>query len=284
MARTAALSASALALTIVAGACAGPPVPCFPAPKRRALAAIGETHTLHSKLLSEDRVINVYLPPDYMTSKERYPVLYMPDGGLDEDFPHITGSVDVSIKNGLIRPVIVVGVKNTVRRRDLPGPTAVPSERAAAPLAGGADRFRAFLRDELKPWITERYRTTAESAIVGESLAGLFVIETFLVEPALFDSYIAADPSLQWNQQSLARGAHPLLAGWTAGPKQLYIATADEPDIQAGVDTLTTALRIQSPPGVIWRHEPMPHEHHGTIFPTAALHGIRWIFEAPPAP
>jgi predicted alpha/beta superfamily hydrolase len=74
-----------------------------------------------------------------------------------------------------------------------------------APHAGGADRFRDFLRDELKPFIDSRYRTTAESALIGESLAGLFVIETFLFEPTLFDSYIAADPSVWWNEQIGAR-------------------------------------------------------------------------------
>ncbi len=248
------------------------------------VAKIGETLTLESKLLGETRVINVYVPPDYADSSEWFPVLYMPDGGMKEDFPHVVGSVDVSIKNGIIRPVIVVGVENTKRRRDLPGPTTVPEEMERAPEAGGNATFRAFLRDELRPMIDARFRTTAESAIVGESLAGLFVIETLLVEPTLFDAYIAVDPSLQWNEHELARSAATRLAWWSAGPRTLYVATANEPDIQEGVAMLVSALRIQAPP-IVWRHEPMPHEGHDTIFPTAALHGIRMVFAAPePAP
>jgi len=100
-------------------------------------------------------------------------------------------------------------------------------------------------------------------------------------EPTLFDGFIAVDPSVWWNEQAVVRGANPRLAWWTAGPKALYVATADEPDIQQGVAILVTALRIQAPAGVTWRHEPMPEEHHGTIFPTAALRGIRWMFAAP---
>src|SRR5688572_3495116 len=78
-----------------------------PAPARRAdapakVAALGETLVLDSKILGERRVINVYVPPDYATGKARYPVLYMPDGGMKEDFPHVVGSVDVSIKNAVI--------------------------------------------------------------------------------------------------------------------------------------------------------------------------------------
>lgn len=255
---------------------------CAAAAPTSTVAALGETLVITSKLLGERRVINVYVPPGYATSSARYPVLYMPDGGMGEDFPHVVGSVDVSIKNEVIRPVIVVGIENTERRRDLVGPTTLATEREIAPHAGGADRFRTFLRDELKPLIAARYRTTAESALIGESLAGLFVVETFLVEPTLFDGYIAASPSVWWNQQALVRSADARLAAWTAGAKALYLATADEPEMQDGVAILTAALRTRAPAGVAWTYEPMPEEHHHTIYPTAALRGIRRLFAAPP--
>jgi predicted alpha/beta superfamily hydrolase len=245
-------------------------------------ASIGETFTLDSKILGQQRVINVYVPPGYATTPDaRYPVLYMPDGGLAEDFEHVVGDVDISIKNAVIRPVIVVGVENIERRHDVTGPTATPSEQAAAPHAGGSSTFRRFLGDELKPYIAAHYRTTAESALIGESLAGLFVIETALLEPTLFDSYIAADPSLQWNEQALARSAVEHLVAWPASPRQLYIATSDEPAILAGVAILTTALRIIAPPGLTWTYEPMPDEHHSTIFAIAALRGVRTVFALP---
>src|SRR5687768_12773335 len=52
--------------------------------------AIGETFTIQSKALGETRRINVYLPPTYAdSSSKRFPVLYMPDGGLAEDFLHV---------------------------------------------------------------------------------------------------------------------------------------------------------------------------------------------------
>ena len=94
-----------------------------------------------------------------------------------------------------------------------------------------------------------------------KSLAGLFVLETFLVEPTLFDGYIAADPSVWWNEQTLVRGAGARLAGWSAGPRTVYIATADEPSSQEGVAILTTALRTHTPAGITWTYEPMPDEY-----------------------
>lgn len=268
-------------LVVAVAACAAPGV--CPQPGRSTVAALGETFTLDSKLLGERRTVNVYVPPDYATSGARYPVLYMPDGGMGEDFPHVVGSVDVSIKNAIIRPLIVVGIQNTERRRDLVAATRVPEEQKNAPHAGGSDRFRAFLRDELRPAIAAHYRTTAETALIGESLAGLFALETFVVEPALFDAYIAADPSVWWNEQDLVRTAVPKLAWAKAGPRRVYIATADYRETQEAVALFVQALAVAAPEGVALTVEPMPHEHHSTIFPTAALHGIRLMFGMPDA-
>jgi uncharacterized protein len=253
-------------------------------PSGAAPLVLGETFHIDSKILAERRVINVYLPPGYHQGAERYPVLYMPDGGLKEDFPHVMGAVDVSIKNQVIRPMLVVGIENTERRRDLPGPTTVAEELEAAPRAGGADRFRGFLRDELKPYIAAHYRVTAESAIVGESLAGLFVLETLVLEPALFDSYIAVDPSLFWNKQALVRGAAARFATWSAGPRTLYLATADYKETQDAAAILIEALRTARPGGLVWHYRPLPDEHHHTIYPVAALQALRTIFAvAPPS-
>ena len=267
-----------LVLIVAFAGCAASSPPRPAPPQGPAPLVLGETFTLDSKVLRERRVINVYLPPGYAAGTERYPVLYMPDGGMKEDFQHVTGVIDVSIKNEVIRPVIVVGIENTERRRDLTGPTTVAKEREAAPHAGGADRFRELLRTELKPHIAAHYRVTAESAIVGESLAGLFVVDTLLVEPTLFDAYIAIDPSLQWNEQALVRTAAARFAAWSGGARRLYVATADEPEIQAGVAVLLAALAEHKPSGLVWQHLPLPHEHHSTIYPVAAVQAFRVIF------
>ena len=141
----------------------------------------------------------------------------MPDGAIDEDFPHVVNSVDSLIKLGVIRPVIVVGIPNTERRRDLTGPTRFKADSAIAPHVGGSAAFRRFIRDELFPAVKSRYRVTDERAIVGESLAGLFIVETFLMEPTMFDHYVAIDPSLWWNSYALTDASASFVPGLGAG-------------------------------------------------------------------
>src|SRR5690606_14401608 len=59
---------------------------------------IGDTFTLPSKVLDETRRINVFTPTVYGdTIDAPLPVIYMPDGGIHEDFLHIAGLVQVSV-------------------------------------------------------------------------------------------------------------------------------------------------------------------------------------------
>ena len=241
--------------------------------------AIGETFTVQSVTLSETRRINVYLPPPYNESKAtRLPVLYMPDGGMAEDFLHVTGLLQVSIGNGTMRPFILVGIENTQRRRDLSGPTDNPEDRKVAPVVGGSAAFRKFIRTELMPVVKARYRTTAETAIIGESLAGFFAVETFFLEPDLFDSYLAFDPSLWWNNGALVAGAAKRLNALPRRPRALFLATSreDRGDFTA---QLAEVLKKSAPVGLTWYYEAMPNETHATIYHPAALQGLRRIFK-----
>ncbi len=268
-----------IGLCVAIAACSRAPAP----------AAVAETAPAHdsfdlpSARLAETRRINVYLPPDYgADASTRYPVLYMPDGGLAEDFPHVATTVDTAIRAGRMRPLIVVGIENTERRRDLTGPTTVESDRRVAPRVGGSAAFRAFIAEELIAQIESRYRASGERGIVGESLAGWFVVETFLTEPGLFDVSIALSPSLWWNGAALADGAAAPLAAWPEKPATLYLAWADETDIAGPAERLAEKLRLHAPPQLHWQAVPRPDLQHATIYRALAPAVLPALF--PPLP
>ncbi|MEO6594147.1 MAG: alpha/beta hydrolase-fold protein [Planctomycetota bacterium] len=230
------------------------------------------TFTMQSSAVGEQRRINVYTPRAYAAAgTDRFPVLYMPDGGIEEDFPHIASTIEALIDAGTIPPMLVVGIENTERRRDLTGPTTVASDREIAPRVSGSARFRAFIRDELVPEIERRYRCNAQRAIVGESLAGLFVVETLLSEPKLFDRYIAVSPSLWWNGGALVHDAAQHLAAAEGLDLRLFLTSADEADIIKTTGELAGLLTQHAPKTLAWVYEPMPTEHHDTIFRAAKV-------------
>jgi uncharacterized protein len=269
---------SAALLLSIAPAAAGQGTPPNAASDAAPLV-IGETFTIRSAILGETRRINVYAARGYSATAETpLPVLYMPDGGMAEDFLHVAGLLQVSVGNGTMRPFLLVGIENTERRRDMTGPTTVEEDRKIAPRVGGSEPFRRFIRDELMPQVRSRYRTTDETAIVGESLAGLFVVETFLLEPDLFDTYIAFDPSLWWNGQALAKGAGERLRARPGLRKTLYIATSDEQGISDITQPLAETLAASAPAGLRWHYEKIPEEKHSTIYHPAALRAFRALF------
>lgn len=263
--------------TLRAGAQVEPRRASEPAP-----LVMGETFTIESKTLGETRRINVYLPPPYFEPEDtRLPVLYMPDGGIAEDFLHVAGLVQVSVGNQTMRPFLLVGIENTQRRRDLSGPTENAEDKKIAPVVGGSAAFRDFLRSELMPVVESRYRTTSESAIIGESLAGLFVVETFFLAPEMFDTYIAFDASLWWNDgEWVKRAARELARGGRDG-RALYLANSREDRFDL-TQRLAEILEQHAPSDFHWHYEPMPGETHSTIYHPAALLALRRLFAPSP--
>ena len=226
-----------------------------------------ETFTITANQLAELRRVNVYTFPGYETvASSACGVLYMPDGGLGEDFPHVANAIDSLLRERVIAPVVVVGIENTERRRDMTGPTTVASDSAIAPRVGESAAFRAFIRDDLMPVVRSRYRCTGPTAIIGESLAGLFVVETFLTEPDLFDHYIALSPSLWWNRGQLVQSAAGRLGTLPGRERTLYLASADEAEIAAPTAALAGLLARDLPAGLTLLHEPRPDLQHGTIY------------------
>ncbi len=246
---------------------------------------IARSYTLESRVLKETRRINVWLPPGYTQGQARLPVLYLLDGGEQEDFQHITGIAQLASLNHAMREMMVVGIENTDRRRDLTSPSSDPEDKKVAPTSGGSAAFREFLTRELKPWVESHYRTNGESTVIGESLAGLFIVETFLLQPKLFDRYIAVSPSLWWDQQSLAKASATRLQAHPAGPRALYLSIANEGStMQEGVDTLVAALKAHAPAGLTWHYEPLHGEQHSTVYHPAAFQALRLLFPPPPPP
>lgn len=240
---------------------------------------IGETHTLASTPLAQDRQVNVYLPADYANSGKTYPVLYLIDGGLDQDFLHITGTSALGALWARSREVIVVGIATKDRKRELTGPTQDAALLKEFPTAGRSAAFRAFIRDEVMPLVAKSYRTSGETGVIGESLSGLFIIETFLTEPDLFDHYAAISPSLWWDDERLSKSAVTLLKTPMLKPHRLYLTIANEGrEMQTGMDRLVSALTANQREGRAWCYVPRPDLTHATIYHTVSPEALQFLF------
>lgn len=170
--------------------------------------SIGVIDTIHSKVLNEKRIINVYLPEGY-DSKDtiKYPVIYLLDGSKDEDFIHVVGLIQYLSFPWInqTKPSIVIGIANIDRRRDFTYPTTVAKDKQDFPTTGSSEKFISFIEAELQPFVNSNFETTNSKTIVGQSLGGLLATEILFKRPHLFNNYLIVSPSLWWDNESLLK-------------------------------------------------------------------------------
>lgn len=195
---------------------------------------IGSIDSLYSNILGEQREIWIHIPQSAERSNlEKYPVLYLLDA--TGHFYSVTGMIrQLSTVNGnsICPEMIVVGIPNTDRRRDL-----TPSHTGnSINTSGGGEKFTAFLEKELIPYVDSNYPTRPYRTLIGHSLGGLLVINTLINHSTIFNNYVAIDPSLYWDDQKLLKQAAIALEQGKFEDKSLYVAIAST---RNGMDTTT---------------------------------------------
>jgi predicted alpha/beta superfamily hydrolase len=254
---------------------------------------IGTVDTVYSKILNEKRTILVHVPDGDKT--QRYPVLYILDG---ED--HFQSAVAIVEQiSGIIPNMVIIGITNTDRERDLT-PTHVNPDRyvnaGEAKHTGGGEKFINFIEKELIPYVDSHYPTTSYRTFSGHSLGGLAVINAFINHTSLFNAYIAIDPSLWWEGERWIKKYETELPQHNFSNKALFLGVAN--NIPAGMDTVsilsdTTGaalvthallpfvhwLQHEKLNGLRWGYKFYPNEWHGSVELNAEYDALRYLFK-----
>jgi len=154
--------------------------------------------------LDRTRKVRIYLPPEYDSSENHYPVIYMHDAqNLFDDATAYSGEWKVDeILNGLAKShqlnLIVVGIDNGQDKR--------LTELSAwdHPEYGTAEgqQYLAFITDQIKPYIDSNYRTkvdVANTAIMGSSMGGLMSFYAIYSRPDIFSKAGVFSPSFWYS-------------------------------------------------------------------------------------
>ena len=239
---------------------------------------IGESMTFYSHLLGEEREINLYFPQGYADSSHKsYPVIYLLDGSVDEDFIHIAGLVQFGSFSwiNMLPESIVVGIANVDRKRDFTFPTENKRDKKDFPTTGGSGPFIDFLSNELQPLIEKEYRTTGSKTLIGQSLGGLLATEILFTQPDMFDNYIIVSPSLWWDDESLLE-AEP--AAYTS-PKSIYVAVGKEGKVmERTARELFGKLQERGIPHTKLYFQFLDEQDHGDALHLAVYHAFERIF------
>lgn len=256
-------------------------------------------------------------PPSGEMPASGWPILYMTDGNacfpLAAAAHHIQAPYPggTNITQGII---VAIGYPtdemfHPLRRSwDLsppPGRTYPPFETGGPDVrTGGAGNFLDFIESELKPHIAGMFPVDIDrESLFGHSFGGLFALYTLFSRPRCFSRYIAASPSIFWeNCQVLelenrflttflsdARVSLHLSAGEYEGqylaPFQVDAEDAaqrlkqkEEARTLGRVIELTERLSANAPAGLEVDHEVFAGENHMSVLPVAINRAIQLAF------
>jgi predicted alpha/beta superfamily hydrolase len=234
-----------------------------------------------SKALGEMRAILVSTPRAYNPARA-YPVLYLTDG--DTQLFHTAATIDFLSRNGRMPQMIVVGIGNTDRTRDLtPTRAAFQTEDGRTldlPTAGGSATFLRFIRTELAPFIEQRYKTEPFRVLAGHSFGGLFALMAFADDPAFFNAYVAVGPTLTWDNDLPIRRVRERLAS-LGDLHRTLVATrgGEEPEIAKALADLGTVIGGGKTAGLLGFTQVFEGEDHGSAVMKSHYFAFEKIFD-----
>jgi uncharacterized protein len=229
---------------------------------------IGETMSIKSARLGEEREIRIFLPRDYVASAKNYPVIYALDG---EGTGAVTANAAEFMSEYSAIPqmpeVIVAAVVNANRNRDMP----IPEGYGKA----GEENFLAFLADELVPVVEMKYRTQPLRILLGHSQGGLFCHYAMTARPKLFQWFLAIDAPLAG-----FAAAKPLM-------EKVKTVIAKTPNYQGRLVSIENlygwrkewaALKDSAPKGFYGEQVEIRDETHETMAYKGIYEGLKRLF------
>jgi len=219
---------------------------------------VGINHWVDSKILEEKRNIQIYLPDGYESSQVDFPVLYVLDG--QRFFLHGV-SLQGSFRQYELTPgFIVVGITNSYPDR-------------FSHFGQGKEKFIAFLKEELIPYIEENYRVNqSERILFGWEYGAGFTFHNLLAQPDLFDAYMMASPYPIMDQiQHLDQFEN-------LNKVLVYAVSPDEYEINLAVDKLDSLLLSRKIEKLNYMGLGLENEEHRSTGYATLYHGLRYFF------
>lgn len=233
---------------------------------------LGQSMAIDSKHLGETREVFIYTPEGYAASDDKYPVLYVLDG--ETHFFTSSALANFYATNQQIPELIVVAIPNVPGNRNR---NFTPLGNINRPNLGGAEKFIAFMREELMPTINDYYRTHDFNLLFGHSLTGMFSIYTLLDHTDMFNAFLTASPYVMWDDNYVVEQASKKVPESDFNDKSLFITIGDEPNYYEQLENLTKLFK-DNETGLKWEYKKYSDNDHASIPVTTLVAGLGFVF------
>ncbi len=233
----------------------------------------GKLIKIHSQILREERTLSIALPKDYDKNQKAYPVLYILDAEAQNEFTDAVSTVKDLHAEGTGPEMIIVGIWNTNRNRDM-----IPVAVSHRLRSGGSRKFLKFITDELKSYVKKNYRTTAFSILYGASNAGLFSVYALFENPGAFDGIIASSPMIGHCPDYMQMKAEAFVGIKQIKNSALYMiyGTEDSHRVTVYFPDFHEYLKSNAPRGFVSQLKVLKGEGH--VPKSSKSRGLRYVF------
>lgn len=223
---------------------------------------VGTSLLIQSKVMNDEREVQIFLPEFYTESNKEYPVLYVLDG--QRYFLHAI-SLQKSFTEFKQTPeFIIVGISKNKSDRN-------------RNFSANSKNYLEFIKTEVVDYIEQEFRTTGERILFGWAYGGGFTIETMIRDLDLFDAYIAASP---FPLTDKIDKLDSLLNNYPNLKKILYFTSGTNEGIvkeeTKNLNLLLSKNRIES---FDWTFRELKEEEHRSTPYITLYHGIKKYFD-----
>lgn len=238
--------------------------------------------------------VRVWLPSSYHHTTDGYPVLWVTDNLLEHAISALMSGHGTEAPEVI---VVAVGPPSTITtaefsaRRNydfLPGiehlsydPAMLEHLKAAV---GGADAFRDYLIDELRPQIEAKYRTNGDHGIAGDSGGAMFSLYVLFTRPEAFAKYLIGSPAMGIDYDALEDKIHADRGDINARVFMMAGGAELTDPGMAGVQIVSTMARIserltlRAYEGLTLNVSIYPGGTHTGTMPVLFSEGLRWLW------
>jgi predicted alpha/beta superfamily hydrolase len=271
------------------------------------LASKESQKIIESNILDQSITIQIALPDSYdseIFAPQEYTVIYLLDA--EKHFDTVRAMLrSMASSNGgypQIPETILIGINNPARNNARSDFTSLISRKKQVNLerlrnmtptqsllgwngkilnkfsvSGGAGLFRRFIKEELIPNIELSYRCTRHRVVLGHSFSALFALDCAIEDSRLFNSLIALDPSIWWDDYRIAKQ----ISSGIEVKGEWYLAGANNPQLTGfdqQMDAFAEKVSCLNAGRMQLTYQRFSDEEHGTLPLIGTYRGLLSVF------
>ncbi len=240
-----------------------------------------QVRSMHSQETGRDYDLYIHVPAEAEKDRsKKFPVVYILDGQWD--FKLMDSVLGGLAYDKFVPPMVLVGITYSGNNPDYNSLRAMdytPVAQAEPKGSGDAEKFYAFVKDKVIPFVEQNYPgDPKERVLMGSSFGGLFTLYAMFKDPASFSRYMAASPAVSYGNDFSFKQEAEYAKAHKDLPVRLYIGVGSDEGLTKPVEKMMKVMDSRKYQGLVREFKVFEPERHASNKPELYNRGLRFLF------